>query len=134
MGKSKGGVTKKTINGKEYYYFQWYEDGKKRSRTISKEEYLSLLEESNTTAALNLSNTRFSGIKMLMGEELLSSLQYLEHWNKRDSFSMLNDYLDAPLNGKVLILYGLRRTGKTTMMFQSILEHKNEIDKCVYLS
>ena len=134
MGKTKGGVTKKIIRGKEYYYFQWMEDGKRRSRTISKEEYLSLIEESKTATALNLSNTRFSGIKMLMGEELLPSLQYLEHWNKRDSFSVLNDYLDAPLNGKVLILYGLRRTGKTTMMFQSILHRKNEIDKCAYLS
>lgn len=134
MSKSKGGVSKKTINGKEYYYFQWMEDGKRRSRTISKEEYLSLLEDSKTTAALNLSNTRFHGIKMLIGEELLPSLKYLEHWNKRDAFSILNDYLDTPLNGKVLILYGLRRTGKTTMMFQSILERKNDIDKCVYLS
>lgn len=39
MGKTKGGVTIKTINGKTYYYFQWYQDGKKRSKSISLEEY-----------------------------------------------------------------------------------------------
>ena len=30
--KTQGGVTIKKINGKPYYYHQWYEDGKKKSQ------------------------------------------------------------------------------------------------------
>lgn len=37
--KTKGGVTIKLINGEKYYYYQWYENGKKRSKTITEQEY-----------------------------------------------------------------------------------------------
>ena len=33
-----GGITYKKINGKEYAYYQWREDGKQRSRRIKDEE------------------------------------------------------------------------------------------------
>lgn len=42
------------------------------------------------------------------------------------------DYLNAPNDRKVCCLYGLRRTGKTTMMLQEI-ERIGDYDKCLLL-
>ena len=46
--------------------------------------------------------------------------------------SQLRDYLNAPNDRKVCCLYGLRRTGKTTMMLQEI-ERIGDYDKCLLL-
>ena len=131
--KTTGGVSIKKINGQTYYYFQWCENGKRRSHTISEEEYYSILNQKQTSV-VSLEPTRFMGIKMLSGKELLQGLSYVSNWNKRDLFSSINEDLNSPLDGKVLVLYGLRRTGKTTLMFQSILNHQEDIDKTAYLS
>ena len=44
-------------------------------------------------------------------------------FGKRDCISVLFDYLQNPSNSDtVMVITGLRRTGKTTMMYQSIAE------------
>jgi predicted AAA+ superfamily ATPase len=50
---------------------------------------------------------------------------------KRDVFSKVFDFVmgDECLNGKILVLYGLRRTGKTTIMEQVINAYPNP-DEC----
>ena len=60
--------------------------------------------------------------------------------NKRYLLNDLNKYLhsdlsvNTPYYGKVCALYGLRRTGKTTMMLQSILGMTNEqFDKTAWI-
>ena len=35
---------------------------------------------------------------------------------RRDCFAVLEDYLERGYTGKIFILYGLRRTGKTTLL------------------
>ena len=44
----------------------------------------------------------------------------------------LHDYVDSPNDRKVCCLYGLRGTGKTTMMLQEI-ERIGDYDKCLLL-
>lgn len=41
-------------------------------------------------------------------------------FKQRDCMKALEEYLHSDISGKVFILYGLRRTGKTTMIRQSI--------------
>jgi hypothetical protein len=43
-------------------------------------------------------------------------------WKKRECFGALHDYIYGENNDRVLILYGLRRTGKTTLIRQLIGE------------
>jgi hypothetical protein len=47
-------------------------------------------------------------------------LQY-RSFKKRYAFNDIQDFLNNDNPGKVLILYGLRRTGKTTLIFQSLM-------------
>lgn len=53
--------------------------------------------------------------------------------NERDAVSVAENYLndDKKLNGKVLVLYGLRRTGKTTIMEQLIQKNKDN-EQCAF--
>lgn len=45
---------------------------------------------------------------------------------KRDCYRQLHDYVYGPVQDKVLILYGLRRTGKTTLIRQLLAEMSDE--------
>ncbi len=47
-------------------------------------------------------------------------------YEKRDCFSSLRKFITGETNGKICILYGLRRTGKTTLLFQMIGELPGE--------
>lgn len=42
-----GGITYKKINGKEYAYYQWREDGKQRTRRIKENSWNSFPDELN---------------------------------------------------------------------------------------
>lgn len=132
MGKTKGGVTIKTINGKTYYYFQWYQDGKKRSKSISLEEYEKIIND-RKNVDMDFNFARFESLSVLYGASLKSSLSFLKDWEKRDCYADIEKYISSSPNGKVLVLYGLRRTGKTSLMFQSILSHLDEINKTAYI-
>lgn len=45
---------------------------------------------------------------------------------RRDCYQQLHDYVYGPAQDKVLILYGLRRTGKTTLIRQLLAEMSDE--------
>ena len=56
------------------------------------------------------------------GEGLLALSKRVEKYQKRDCFSLLKKFVTTECGGKIGILYGLRRTGKTTLLFQMIAE------------
>ena len=134
-----GGITYKTINGKKYPYLQWTENGKQRGRRVKAEELARLqagIDERKRLQAL-LKNTigqshetkgelhlsTFSRI----GDDLKAYIQHVLDFRKRDCFAQLHDYLHNNSMDKVFILYGLRRTGKTTMIRQAIAEMDPEM-------
>lgn len=47
-------------------------------------------------------------------------------YGKRDCFRTLKKFVQGSFEGKICILYGLRRTGKTTLLFQMMGELLNE--------
>lgn len=55
-----------------------------------------------------------------IGEELLRFVEPVKDWDKRECFGRLQDYVYGYVDGKVFILCGLRRTGKTTLIRQVI--------------
>lgn len=61
--------------------------------------------------------------EFFVGSGLLTHLRkspaYKEH---RDCFDKLKDYLSSDFRGRVCTLYGLRRTGKSVLMTQAMLE------------
>ncbi len=60
------------------------------------------------------------------GEATLNNFySKVKDYKKRYCFKYLLDYINDDNQGKICILYGLRRTGKTTLLFQLF----NEIDK-----
>lgn len=55
---------------------------------------------------------------VVIGEDLLLLTNKVTNYKKRYCFNHLLDYINEDNRGKVCILYGLRRTGKTTLLFQ----------------
>ena len=55
--------------------------------------------------------------------------------NKRDAFTKIKSFVegDECYKGKILAIYGLRRTGKTTLMEQVLCETSIRTDSCVFL-
>ena len=130
----KGGITTKKIkssNGKiyEYYFLQWSENGKQYSKTINKDDLKMVkeqLEERKKLEELLRKNSFDEDIDMefnthvIIGKELKYLLESIENYNKRYCYNNILNYLNDSNFGKVFILYGLRRTGKTTLIKQII--------------
>ena len=136
----KGGITKKTIkksNGKEYVYLflQWTENGKQKSRSLKKEEIEIIQKQLDERKKLEriLSSGNFVedsnldfNTQVTIGSNLVSLVEQVKTYKKRDGYKLLEDYVYGTYRGKVFILYGLRRTGKTTLMEQIIADMNSE--------
>ena len=65
-------------------------------------------------------------MNVVTGTALRSLTRKVEMFQKRDCFSVLKKFINLDIDGKICILYGLRRTGKTTLLFQMIRELPEE--------
>ena len=120
---SKGSINKRVISGKTYYYHQYLENGKQRSRTLSEEEaYAHAFSIYFGGSDLPSFQSHPFNAEVLFGAALFSLTRPVESYRKRFCFPKIENYLrgQGQTQGKVLVLYGLRRTGKTTLMLQSI--------------
>lgn len=61
---------------------------------------------------------------VLIGDALKRYVDPIKKLQRRDCFAVLEDYLERGYTGKIFILYGLRRTGKTTLLKQAIKDPK----------
>lgn len=134
-----GGITFKTINGKRYAYYQWTENGKQHSRRVKDDEFAELAAKiaaekaqksplqfmvAEAPAAYSARPDFKTDIKT--GALLVNFCKPVAKWKKRECFGTLHDYIYGENNDRVLILYGLRRTGKTTLVRQVIGEMSAE--------
>lgn len=130
-----GGITYKKINGKEYAYYQWTEDGKQRSRRVKEEELETLTEQITRRKEMQslLKNVEMKTEQIpemthefrcavRIREELDRFTRSVRGWKKRECYEQLREYVYGDPYDKVYILYGLRRTGKTTLIRQLIAE------------
>lgn len=135
-----GGITFKTINGKRYAYYQWTENGKQHSRRVKDDEFVELAAKiaaekaqksplqfmvAEAPAAYSARPDFKTDIKT--GAQLVNFCKSVAKWKKRECFGTLHDYIYGENNDRVLILYGLRRTGKTTLVRQVIGEMSAEM-------
>ncbi len=140
----KGYISKKKINEKTKYYLQWNEDKKKKSKYIddslicelskkierrrelqNKEKELKLMLNEPKSKSKNNKHKFFNNV--LFGNELKKYVLSVKDYKKRNIYKNIHEYLYENKQEKVLILYGLRRTGKTTLIRQ-IINEMNESD------
>lgn len=128
-----GYISKKTINGKIQYYHQWTEGGKKRSQYLRDGEMKPLQEQIEQRKSLQarLKELRAGMPKVrqpkldfetsvIVGKGLEAMSQGVKNWELRDCFDQLEGYLYGKEYDRVCLVFGLRRTGKTTMLRQAI--------------
>jgi predicted AAA+ superfamily ATPase len=136
----KYGVTTRKIkkNDKtyEYYFLQWTENGKQYSKSINKEEYEiiknrvenrnSLIDYLQEKSVLN-NISSICNCNVIVGKELKSLVLDSKKYKKRYCFKNILNYINDNDYGKVFILYGLRRTGKTTLIKQIINDMNKDL-------
>ncbi len=138
-----GGLTTKKIRGKAYTYYQWTENGKQRSRIVKEDEHeylkqqieerkslqtqlsnLEIHKNLNTSEAQEEAPTFITDVRI--GKTLEDFAASIKDYKKRELYSALEQYVYSDSHDKVFILYGLRRTGKTTLIRQIIYNMNDE--------
>lgn len=60
--------------------------------------------------------------KILCGPELRAFMKSALNYRRRECYALLRDYVFGPRQDKVFVIYGLRHTGKTTMIRQILAD------------
>ena len=137
----KGNITYKTIRGKKYAYLQWTENGKQYNRRIKDEEFKELSEKiearkvfekrlreaPEATLMPDVMKDDYFFAEVKIGQELLDFVEPVRSYKKRECFQEIQNYVYGNSTDRVFILYGLRRTGKTTLIRQVISEMPDDM-------
>ena len=137
-----GYLSIKTIKGKERYYHQWYEGGRLHTKYVRAEDYPALRDRIEERKALqrrlmDLKNTLFDEpfrTDVVWGSQLREMSDLSEGTERRECFGRLRDYLGRR-DAMVCVLYGLRRTGKTMMIYQALADMSDdELERTAYIT
>ena len=138
-----GSISRKKIAGKTRYYRQWVEEGRTKSVYLKESEVEDVRRQIERRRELvkllrpygvakNRLATRDSAIKT--GRELSDWADFVSGWDFRDVFPDIVKFLRWPAESKVLIVFGIRRTGKTTMLQQAVRAlTREEFAKAAYI-
>lgn len=139
-----GNVSTKTVKGKEYYYHRYTINGKRNEDYIDFEKVEELrnqiekrkeLEAELKVLKRSLPSSKPAKKKkdshefltyVRIDDQLKSYASHVKSYKKRECYSKLQDYVFGEHQDKVFILYGLRRTGKTTLIRQALLDMSAE--------
>ncbi|MCH5191712.1 MAG: AAA family ATPase [Oscillospiraceae bacterium] len=135
-----GSVSAKKVKGKEYFYHRITQN-KKRTETYVDFDHVEELrsqiekrkeleEELKKLKKLVPASERVKKEKDMhpfstyvrIGSQLKSWATPVKKYKRRECYSTLHDFVFGVQQDKVFILYGLRRTGKTTLIRQAILD------------
>ena len=136
-----GSITKKKIRDKEYYYHRITINGKRKENYVAFEEVPKLKAQIDKRKALE---KELKELKLLIvpeeepereneehltfnttvrvGKQLKAQIALTKKYKKRECIRELREYIFGNQQDKVFIVYGLRRTGKTTMIRQILTE------------
>lgn len=142
-----GYISQKNIKGTTRYYRQWRENGKLKSKYIRADELEAVRTQIEERKSLEekLKELRkvypeknkdevVYGTSVIYGEALREMVEPVKKLQKRDLFSKIEKYIYSEDRTHVCAVYGLRRTGKTTMLFQAIADMKAEdFSKAAYI-
>ena len=148
-----GSITKKKIKDKEYYYHRITVNGKRIENYLDFEEVSELKAQIEKRKALE---KELKELKKLVvpeeepegeekeqpvfkttvrtGRQLKAQIALTKKYRKRECIGDLREYIFGNQQDKVFIIYGLRRTGKTTMIRQILTELSDaEFKKAVFI-
>ena len=140
-----GGVSKKNVHGKVYYYHRITQNGKRMEKYVRAEDVDELKSNIEKRRKLEKELKKLKQCmpkeknldfktKVLIGDRLKSLVSITRNYRKRECIQMLRDYIFKDIADKVFILYGLRRTGKTTLIRQIILElSESDFEKAAFI-
>lgn len=136
-----GSITKKSIKGKDYYYHRVNLNGKRSEKYVSFEEIAELTSQIEKRKELEkqlkalkncvvpAKDSESASAKTLSfktmvrtGRELKAQIEPTKKYKKRECIQELREYVFGDTQDRVFIIYGLRRTGKTTMIRQILTE------------
>jgi len=136
-----GSITKKKIREKEYYYHRITLNGKRIENYLDFTRVPELKEQIEKRKALEKKlkelkrfvvpekgNENWDEEKtafkttVRVGKRLEAQIDLTRKYKKRKCINALREYIFGNQQDKVFILYGLRRTGKTTMIRQILTE------------
>ncbi|MBP3359274.1 MAG: AAA family ATPase [Clostridia bacterium] len=132
-----GSVSKKTIKDKVYYYHRMTRDGKVKETYVSFDDVDELKAQIKKRRALEKELKELKRLEpapkkksifhdfntyIRIGEQLKKYASPVKNYKKRECYSKLYEYIYGGHQDKVFVLYGLRRTGKTTLIRQIIAD------------
>lgn len=138
-----GSVVKKNIKGKEYFYHRINKNNVRKETYVDFSKVDELREQIENRKELEKELKKLRGsvypshktvsyvressssyafkTYIRVGQQLKTFLESAEGLKKRECYSKIQEYIYGKNNNKVFILFGLRRTGKTTLIRQTIL-------------
>lgn len=102
--------------------YQNYENDLGKSGTARYNAIYQKLEAYGRTVGSGSEKVGEYHTNVVVGENLRLLTRRVAGYQKRDCFALLERFINCDVHGKIAILYGLRRTGKTTLLFQMINE------------
>ena len=140
-----GSLGTKRVNGRTYYYLRWQKNNRRTEKYVPAAEVDGVREQIELRRALKkeLEQLERAGeesdrraiqsrptppqppqyrTEVLTGAALRAFASRVANYKKRDCYHELEEYLFGEERDRVLVLFGLRRTGKTTMIRQAIRE------------
>lgn len=149
-----GTVSTKKVRGKEYYYHRFTRNGKRSENyvdfdaveelrsQIEKRKALeaevkklkqSILSPKPKAARKNAGSHEFKTY-VRIGEQLRNWAAPVKKYDRRECYKTLHQFVFGEQQDKVFILYGLRRTGKTTLIRQILLDMTPEqLNKAAFI-
>ena len=137
-----GYISRKIINGKERFYLQWNDSGKVKSKYIKnkialRRDLQAKLNEIKTSSGYinkpKIEDAVFE-TKVTFGDNLSVFASATREYKKRDCYNQIEKYIYGKTEDKVCVVYGLRRTGKTTLIKQALLSMKaDDLSRSVYI-
>ena len=138
-----GSISCKKIAGKSRYYRQWVEDGRTKSVYLKESEVENVRRQIERRRELikllrpyGVAKKRVAirDLSIKTGRELSDWADFVSGWDFRDVFPDIVKFLRWPAESKVLIVFGIRRTGKTTMLQQAVRAlTREEFAKAAYI-
>ena len=137
-----GSVTTKKVRDKEYWYHRFTENGKRKELYVNniEAEDLRIRIEKRKELEAELKKLRQSAVALKpkkarrkkdthgfktyvrIGDKLDNWAAPAKKYKRRECYSTLSSFVFGEQQDRVFVLYGLRRTGKTTLLRQIVLD------------
>lgn len=144
-----GSIGQKKIRGKIYYYRRFKEDGKRKEQYVPESDVADLREQIEQRKALESKLKDFKKLlpkqkaaakahdfitDVRVGDDLRSYSNAVRKYKKRSHYQQLHDYIYGDTYDRVFILFGLRRTGKTTLIRQILADMTDaDLEKTAFI-